>query len=178
MSDNDNIVGMPNTTPEMYDDNVEQSGATPEQLLMNENDILSGLLRASKGKDDTDNYRKIQIKRNGELLFEFRIRPLSEDENQSCWRRATKYAPTKPGQPRVAVDTDISKYRSSIIYAATVNEDRAKVWDNKRAQDSLGVLQGVDMVDKVLLAGEKSRVFDLIDEISASEDDTEELVKN
>jgi hypothetical protein len=78
----------------------------------------------------------------------------------------TVYTPTKPGQPRKPIETDSALSRSYVIYAATVDEDRDKVWDNKKALDKLGLLQGVDMIDRVLLAGEKARVLDKIDEIS------------
>jgi len=168
-----------NTAPEEFDEkDDEQEALSKEEILMSEGDILDGLLKAGKGKDDADNYRKIQIKRKGVLLLEFRVRPLSEDENQACWRNATKYAPTKPGRPKTAIDTNLAQYRSLVIYTATVDEDRAKVWDNKRAQEGLGLVYGVDMIDKVLLNGEKARVFDVIDEISGNNEETEELAKN
>ena len=168
-----------NTTPEEFDGgNAAQESLSQEQILMSESDILRGLFDLGKGKDDTESYRKIQIKRKGALKLEFRVRPITEDENQICWRQATKYAPTKPGQPKTAIDTDVAKYRSFVIYTATVDEDRSKVWDNKRAQDALGILQGVDMIDRVLFAGEKGRVFDIIDEISDKEEEIEELARD
>ena len=170
-----------NTVLEMYDDNVASENApmTQDEILMNEKNILSGMLEAGKATDNGENYRKIQIKRQGKLLFEFRIRPITEDENQTCWRRATKYAQTKPGQPKVAIETNNAKYRSYVIYTATVDEDRAKVWDNKAAKDAFNILDSVEMIDKVLLAGEKSRILDIIDEISGfDEEATEELAKN
>jgi hypothetical protein len=175
-----------NTTPENYDEStggiaeggVTASAMTQDEILMAEKDILSGLLDLGKAKDDADNYRKIQIKRGGVLKLEFRLRPISEDENQRCWKQATKYAGTKPGQPKKPIETDNAKYRSYIIYTATVDEDRLKVWENRAAMDAFGLLQGVDMIDKVLLAGEKSRILDVIDEISGFDDDMEELAKN
>ena len=72
----------------------------------------------------------------------------------------------------------MAKFRSWLIYAATVDEDRAKTWDNKQAQEALGVLQGVDMIDAVLLSGEKDRIIDRINEISGYGDDVEETAKN
>ena len=174
-----------NTTPEAFDDNVTtEAGETPvsamtaDEILMSEGDILAGLLDLGKTKDEATNYRKIQIKRGGVLKLEFRIRPITEDEVQACSRRATRYAPTKAGQPKKPIETNSSLFRSYVIYTATVDEDRKKVWDNKQAQAALGVLQGADMIDAVLLAGEKGRVLDTIDEISGFDDDLEELAKN
>ncbi len=158
-------MGAMNTMPEAFDDtNVENPKPTQEEILMSEKDMLAGLLELGKSKNEAENYRKIQIKRNGKLMLEFRIRPISEDENQACWRRATKYAPFKQGQPKKAIETSMTLFRSWLIYTATVDEDRAKVWDNKRAQEAFSILQGVDMIDRILLAGEKSHVVDLIDE--------------
>ena len=51
-------------------------------------------------------------------------------------------------------------------------------WDNKQAQQAFNVLRGVDMIDAVLLSGEKDRIIDLINEISGYSEDTEETAKN
>jgi len=171
-----------NTTPELLDGDMgadeQPELMSQEDILMNENDIFTGILEASQVADKAENYRKIQIKRKGKLLFEFRLRSISEDESQKCWRKATKYAFTKPGQPKKPIETDNALYRSYLIYTATVDEDRAKIWDNLKAQGALNILQGVDMVDRVLLAGEKDRVLDIIDEMSGYNDYLEELSGN
>lgn len=168
-----------NTMPEAYDENpagVEK--LSQEEVLMNEKDILKGLIEAGREKDSEANYERIQIKRAGVLKFEFRIRPLSEEESVQCREHATRYAPRKRGQPKQEIETNAAKFRSWLIYAATVDEDRAKTWDNKKAQEALGVLQGVDMIDAVLLSGEKDRIIDRINEISGYGDDLEDTAKN
>lgn len=173
------MIDTKNTMPEAYDDSpagVEK--LSQEEILMNEKDILRGLIEAGKEKDDEEAYEKIQIRRNGVLKFEFRIRPLSEEESIKCREHATRYAPRKRGQPKQEIETNMAKFRSWLIYAATVDEDRAKTWDNKQAQEALGVLQGVDMIDAVLLSGEKDRVIDRINDISGYGDDVEETAKN
>lgn len=172
-----------NTTPEAYDENVEYSEGqtapmTQEEILMSESDLLAGLLDLGKTKDEIVNYHKIQIKRGGALKLEFRIRPISEDEIQVCLRRANKVAPAKSGQPRKVLDTNNAKFRSLVIYTATVDEDRARVWDNKTALETFGIYESWEMIDKVLLVGEKNRVLDKIDEISGFDDDTEELAQD
>lgn len=174
-----------NTTPEMYDENTEtesENGMTAldnKQILMSENDILQGLLALGSERDNEANYRNVEIRRGGKLMLAFRIRPLSEEENQTCWRRATKYSGNKPGQPKVAIQTDNTKYRSLLVYTATVDEDREKIWNNKEAQRQLNVVQPSDLIDKVLFAGEKSRIIDLIDEISGfGDDEADETAKN
>jgi len=160
----------------VLDDSYEEDHAEPmtqEDVLENEQSILAGLLEASNRSETS--YRKIKIQREGDLLFSFRIRPLTEDEYQSCVRRATKYAPTKRGQPKKAIDSDYSKARSYMIYTATVDEDRMRVWENKTALDKLNLLQGVDMIDRVLLAGEKEHVVYEIEQISGYSEDMEEM---
>lgn len=168
-----------NTMPELYDDNPAGVEApTQEEILMNENDILRGLIEAGKEKDDESAYKKIQIKRGGVLKFEFRIRPISEEESLACHDHATRFAPRKKGQPKREIETNSAKFRSWLIYTATVDEDRAKTWDNRQAQEALNILQGVDMIDAVLLSGEKDRIIDVINEISGYGDDMDETAKN
>ena len=54
-----------------------------------EDDILAGLLEAANYKNDEEDTVKIQIKRHGAIVLEFRIRPLSEDEYQNCRKKNT-----------------------------------------------------------------------------------------
>lgn len=168
-----------NTMPEDFNENpagIETT--TPEEVLMNESELLRGLIEAGTEKEEESAYRKIQIRRGGVLKFEFRIRPVSEEESLACHDRATKFAPRKKGQPKREIETNIAKFRSWLIYTATVDEDRTKTWDNKKAQEALDVLQGVDMIDAVLLSGEKDRIIDEINEISGYGDDMAETAKN
>lgn len=167
-----------NTMPELYDEVQSEETLSQEEILMNENELLAGILELGGRKDEALSYHKIQIKRNGVVKLEFRIRPVTEDETQSCLKMARKYAPTRPGQPKKVIETNNTKLRSLIVYTATIDEDRAKIWDNKSAQTALNILTGWEMVDKVLLAGEKDRVIDKIDEISGFGDDLEETAGN
>ena len=156
---------------------IDEQEQRTEETLMNEDDILQGLLDLGKSKEQTDSYRKIQIKRDGKLYIEFRIRPISEDESQECWRTATKYAPRRPNEPKKAIETNASLFRSHVIYTATIAEDKAKTWDNKQAMAAFNIFQGVEMIDRVIHAGEKARIIDVIDEISGFDSDLEAEVK-
>ena len=130
-----------NTMPELFDeqpDGMEQP--TQEQILMSESELLRGLIEAGNEKDSEASYERIQIKRGGVLKFEFRIRPISEEESLACHDHATKFAPRKRGQPKREMETNLAKFRSWLIYTATVDEDQAKTWDNKKAQEALNVL--------------------------------------
>ncbi len=147
------------------------------EILMNEDQLLAGLLEAANFKQEPSNYRKIQIRRGGKTLFEFRIRPIEEEELQACRRRATKMIPNPAGRhlPKVEGETDYVRLRSLKILTATVEEDRPKIWGNKALQSKLNVLTDVDVIDSVLMAGEKDWVCDAIDEISGYHGERVEL---
>lgn len=80
-------------------------------------------------------------------------------------------------------DTDGSRYRASIIYQATIPEDRKKLWDNKDAWEALRnsgkqIVRGLDVIENCLMAGEKDRVIDVIDRMSGYSDNIEEVENN
>ena len=79
---------------------------------------------------------------------------------------------------RVADHVDSSKYRSQLIYDATLDEDRKKIWDNREAWNKFAVVNGIDLIDSVLKAGEKDTIIDKLDEISGYQLSTEETAKN
>ncbi|KFN07282.1 MULTISPECIES: phage tail assembly chaperone [Paenibacillus] len=155
----------------------------PEELLENETDILRGLLEAAS--DTVEDRKTIEVSRKGKVLFRFRIRPLSEEEYNACRDKATKYKKNRRlGGIKMPEDTDAARYRSNLIYEATDSEDRKKVWDNKKAWEQLNVLSGVQLIDKVLLPGEKEAIIEQIDRLSGydlddeEDNEAEEVVKN
>lgn len=161
-------------TPEVeMDDEVNKN-----TILTYENDILGGLLAAANFQNDEDEIVPIEIARNGVVLLKFRIRPLSEDEYSKCKNRYTKYVRNKQIGIKLPEDTDSVMYRNALIYQATVDEDRTKIWDNKEAWRKLDVINGVELIGKVLKAGEKDAVLEKIDEISGYSSVLEETAKN
>lgn len=157
----------------------ESDELTPEELLESEEDILKGLLGAAETAKDE--MRTIEIARKGQVFFRFRITGLSEEEYAEAREKATTYIRAKKlGGMKLPEDTDTTEYRSRLIYMATVAEDREKVWNNKKAWQALGVLSGPQLIDKVLLAGEKDKVVDFIDSLSGydSNDMLEQTAKN
>ena len=101
------------------------------QLRTYENDILKGLLAAANYETEEENIHPIEIARNGVVLFTFHIRPLSEEEYQKCKDKNTKYVRNKQLGIKFPENTDSVRYRSALIYQATIKEDREKIWDNK-----------------------------------------------
>lgn len=149
----------------------------PKDIAPYENDILRGLLEAAE--DQAIENMPIEIARKGKVYFAFRIHPLQEADYNRCRERATTYSRKNKLNLKLAEDTNTARYRSLLIYEATVSEDRAKLWDNKAAWEQLGVLNGPDLIEKVLKAGEKDAVIVKIDEISGyGEDKLEETAKN
>ena len=163
-----------NTMPDVYDETpAGEENTSQEDILMTESELLQGLIAAGMEKDNESAYEKIVIKRSGKKYFEFRIRPVSEEESLKCHDHATKFAPRKKGQPKREIETNQALFRSWLIYTATVDEDREKLWNNKKAQEALDAVTGVDMIDAALLSGEKDRIIDRINDISGYGEDDE-----
>lgn len=152
---------------------------TREEYLAHEDEFLRSLLEAAE--DIKTETTTIEIARKGKTLFSFRIRPLSEEDFNKCSEQATKYEFNRRLGIRIPSETNRARLRSLLIYTATVEEDRKRLWDNKTAWEKLNVLSGPDLIDKVLLPGEKEKVVEKIEEISGYGEealDKEELAKN
>lgn len=153
-----------------------------EQLRAHEEDFIQGLIDAA-GYFQTEKQR-IEIIREGKLHFAFHIRPLSEDEYEKCKKKHTKYVRNKRLGMTVPEETDAVKYRANLIYQATVLEDREKLWDNRKVWESmkgmgLPVMNGLDVIEYSLKAGEKDKVIEAIDNLSGYADtNLEEVAKN
>lgn len=148
-----------------------------EELLANEDELLRGLLEAAEYPNEET---EIEIARKGKVLFRFRVRPLTEAEIEECRKKATKYIRNKAGV-LVAEQFNLPLFRTLLIHRATVEEDRKRLWDNKTVWDKLNVPSGLEVIDAVLLPGEKTAVVDKIGEISGyveNEEELEELAKN
>ncbi|RIJ63603.1 hypothetical protein [Rummeliibacillus sp. POC4] len=147
-----------------------------EELLAIEGSVLDGLLAAYE--DQQDETVTIEIARKGKVFFSFDIHGLTEKQYNDLQDQATKFRKAKNlGGVKVAEETDVTRFRSLLIYHATVEKDRVKLWNNKEAWNKLNVVNGPDLIDKVLLAGEKKAIIDKIDDISGFSDDTE-IIKN
>lgn len=163
-------------------ENEEIVEATPEEireeLAFNEDEILKALTDKSQHDDRVE---VIEVKL-GKTVFNFRIRPLSEKEWDKCRERNTKYQKNRRlGGMRLPESTNTTGYHSDLIYTATVAEDKAKLWDNKRLWSAVNAVTGTDMVDKLIpYAGKKQAIIDRIEAISGFNDDEEynETVKN
>jgi len=172
-----------------------------DEILMQESDILKGILECAggitsdesysfidvrKGEDESGAYRRVvtysdeplPFLENERVLVRFRVRGLLQDEYNKCKEEATKYVRNKQyGGIKMPVDTDVVKFYDKLIYTATHDEDKAKIWDNKDAWKPLNIVTGSDMVSKLLLAGEKDAIIEVLDKKSGFASSLEEVAK-
>lgn len=174
------------STKKMNEEVIEERVYTEEesnnQVMMFEKDIIAGLIAAADYK--TEEQQKIEIVRNGKLFFSFTIRPLGEEEYNQCKKKHTKYVKNKRLGITVEQDVNTVKYRDALIYQATIDTDREKLWDNKKVWSSLSekgiqIVSPLDVIEFTLRSGEKGRIIEAIDKLSGYDDnDMEEVVKN
>ena len=154
---------------------------TKTLVRMHEEDFIQGLIDAAEFASEET--QRIEIIREGRLYFAFCIRPLSSQEYENCKKKHTKYMRNKQLGIKLPEDTDRIKYQSALIYAATVDEDREKLWDNRKVWDALNakkdrIMNGLDVIEYTLKAGEKDKILEAIDKLSGFEDNLEEVAKN
>ncbi|MCI8363789.1 MAG: hypothetical protein HFG34_02410 [Eubacterium sp.] len=166
-------------------ENIEEREFTPEQdgnqLKVHEEDFLQGLIDAAGYAEEEK--QRIEIAREGRLMFAFSIRPLSESEYNSCKKKHTKFVRNRSLGVKMPEDTDNVKYRADLIYRATIEEDKKKLWDNKKVWEALRnkgmqIVSALDVIEYSLKAGEKDQIVDCIDKLSGYNDNLEEVTKN
>lgn len=151
------------------------------QVRAQEEDFIQGLINAAGYS--LEERQKIEIVREGKLYFAFHIRPLSEEEYDKCKKKYTKYVRNKQLGMKMPEETNGVKYRDALIYQATVEEDREKLWDNKKVwvalqEKELQIMNGLDVIEYSLKAGEKDKVLEAIDRLSGYDANLEEVAKN
>ncbi len=161
-----------------YETNEEDTRAL---IRANEEDFIQGLIDAAEFASEET--QRIEIIREGRLYFAFNIRPLNSQEYEKCKKKHTRYVRNKQLGMKLPEDTDRIKYQSAIIYEATVEEDREKLWDNRKVWDALNakkdrIMNGLDVIEYSLKAGEKDKILEAIDKLSGYESNLEEVAKN
>lgn len=151
-------------------ENTIKNLLTKDEVLENEDSLLRGLLEAGSYKDDEDFRRKIEIKRGERVLFSFTVRPLDEEEEIACYRKATPKVPNPAGRhlPKVDGKTNAAAMRSWKIYTATIDEDKKRVWGNEEYKRQKGLITPIEVIDSLLRSGDKDAVLAVIDSISGS----------
>lgn len=150
-----------------------------------EMNIVAALMEAASYKTSKDVERTITIKRpDGTKLFSFNIRPLSQSEVVDASKKATKMIPNPAGSklPPISGERNQSAYHNYLIYTATVERDKERVWGNHEVMNKFDILDPAEMVDIVLDGGTKSKTVTAILDISGYNDeavmDEVEYIKN
>lgn len=151
------------------------------QMRIYEDDFIQGLIDAASYT--SDEVQHIEIARGGRVYFAFDIRPLSEEEYDRCKKKYTKYVRNKQLGMKLPEETNSVKYRDLLIYTATTDEYKTKLWDNKTIWEALRakglqIMNGLDVIEYSLKAGEKDKVLECIDTLSGYDNNMEEVAKN
>lgn len=154
-----------------------------EDTKEDEHDLVMALLKASSFRSE-ESVTKVEVKRNGEFLFALKIRPLGDNEVKIARKKATIYTSNPNGKklPKIKKDFDTSVFHSWLIYLATTEEDKRKIWGNKAILDKFNLLENMESIDYLLTFAEKDKLVDLVGEISGIDDEEavslEEYAKN
>ncbi|MFI3253521.1 MAG: hypothetical protein R3Y63_04165 [Eubacteriales bacterium] len=148
-----------------------------EEILENEGNLLSDLLELAKRKENEAFFRNIEIRgEGGQVKARFRLRPMSSEDVESCLKQATALVKNLKGKAEKEVNQRL--FQSILIYTATIPEDQKGLWGNIELKRALNVLDNFDMVDKLLLAGEKASVLSVIDEMGGFTEEVAATAKN
>jgi len=150
-----------------------------EFLSQNEDVVLQDVAGVLEAMNATEQYETFTVKRKGKKLFAFRVRGLTGEEREKCRNDATKMLKNKKlGGIIMPADFDSAKFGSLLIVTATHPDDKKFLWDNKELMQKANVLSPWQLVDKVLLSGEKDRAIELIEHLSGADEDIDETIKN
>ncbi|MBE6722279.1 MAG: hypothetical protein E7572_07310 [Ruminococcaceae bacterium] len=173
------------TAQDVIDAGVEATGVSQQALTTesSQEDVLKMLLSAADYKEDASLQKIITVKRNGvQVLPSFHIRPISQDDVGIAHKKATKWM-TNPGGrrlPKIEVETDNSIENDWLIYLATTDEDKEKLWNNSAYIKALQAKfpntvfaqgsAGPQMIGLLLTLGEKINIANLVLDMSYPED--------
>lgn len=120
---------------------------------------LAKLIRAGEAKKTE--IRRVNIRRDGEVILSFRIRVVEAPEVRRLTRECTRFFepdedPTDSGGGRML---DEPLYRLKMIDLATVEEDRRDLWAAPDAQQHYDVFEPHEVIEKVLKIGEVNGIF-------------------
>ena len=142
-----------------------------------EYDLVKFLLSAMDYQTDEQNITEAEIKRNGVFYFSVNLHPISDEQIRTARKKATIYMPNPNGKklPPIERDMNNTKFKSLVIYLATTEEDQKKIWGNQAVIEKANLMEPYESIDALLTAGEKSRLFDLVVEISGLDDDEDNM---
>lgn len=121
-------------------------------------------------RDDDGNVIKDE---NGKTILKpFRIRALSQEENEALAKSATRTYKDRNGQS--VSDFDKIRYTRSLVVAATVEPD----FRSSEMCQAFGTMDPLEVPGKMLYSGEFQKLSNAIAELSGIGEDLEESAKN
>lgn len=129
-------------------------------MKIDENNIVDVLLGAADFRTNSER-TKITIARAN---FSFEIRGVNEDEVARAQKLSTRNRGRRDEQ------TDWNRYAANLIYLATVDEDKARLWDNRDVWQALNAVNGADVVFKCLKPAERADIVAVIEKLSGYDD--------
>lgn len=141
-----------------------------------ERSLLESLFAAADFKTDADSIQEIRVERNGVYFFTLHLHPVSDADITFANKKATQYKDHPQGKKygKIEVGYDKSTFKSWVIYLATTEEDQQKIWGNREFMARFGLQQPWQSIDMMLTVGDKSKLMDIITEISGLDDDEED----
>ena len=151
-----------------------ENASNPKEAEYN---LVAALLEAAGYREDEDLITTVEIKRAGKFLFEVNIRPIGNDETKAARKKATKMMPNPQNRklPPIEKEFDSGLFNSLIIYYATTEEDKAKIWGNAAIMDKFNLVNPWESIDILLTIGEKTALSDKVVEISGMDLDDDEV---
>ena len=143
---------------------------TGDELEKTENDITQALLEAVEYRLNKEQ-RTIVIKRGDRKLFEFKVEGIDEDTWRKCRRQNLK------NRGKRNEELDGARFLSQAIYEATVAEDK-HIWNNREIWENFNVTNGADVVNLILFPAEKTRLGEILEELSGYNVDVDDLVRD
>ena len=142
-------------------------------LEKTEQDIVNALMEAGSWRKD-ETRREILIRRGDRVVFTFNIEPVDEDAFRKCRRQNTQ------NKGKRTEELNDARFLSQLIFTATVEEDKNRLWRNAALQKKLNVQNAIDVVNYVLKPGEKTKIAEVIADISGYEDEDtlDDIIKN
>lgn len=169
---------------------------TKEQIAENAGDLIDFFVGAGERDAEPETQVVRASLRNGKIVY-LRVRGLDEKDEERARKRAKAKTPQPKGRVAAMIpQVDPALYRSHMILEATVAwcvpigdpdvdgaqsfKDVENLWDSKEARERLGVQDKADLIDKVFLAGQKTRLIEEIERLSGydSPEQLEELAGN
>jgi hypothetical protein len=161
------VVSLP--VADRQEPDEEREVPSPEELGDSEDDILRGLDAAA----ETDTER-IAIVRKGKVVLRFTVESLDQRTYDKCRDESMRKEKARGyGGVRLGVDVERAAFNSRLIYWATVEPERQRIWENKAAWRRHNVLCGWDLVGKIIRSFEMERICDRIDVLSGADAENE-----